>query len=100
MKGTIMELLKNLNKEQIERKIKIGCDGIEIQLLTELIHGQLGNYFEAEDVFDLQSFAKYNISVVHAPILSKYGISDVNLETLCDGYDFKLLDQVFYIYQI
>lgn len=86
-----------LVEKQLQSKEDIGCDGIEIQLLTELVDGKLGNYHYAEDVFDLDKLLQYNIKAVHAPILSNYGLSDVNIESLCDSDDFKLLDQVCYI---
>lgn len=87
----------SLSEKHIQSKENIGCDGIEIQLLTELVDGKLGQYHYAEDVFDLDSLLQHNIKVVHAPLLSHYGLSDVNIETLCDSEDFKLLDQICYI---
>lgn len=86
-----------LQVDQIESKLSIGCDGIEIQLLTELVNGKLGDYKFANEVFDLDTLLKYNITAVHAPLLGAYGLEDVNLESLCDAGDFKLLDQVCYI---
>lgn len=86
-----------LVEEQMQVKETIGCDGIEIQLLTELINGKLGSYHYAEDIFDLDTLLQHNIKVVHTPLLSHYGLSDVNIESLCDSDDFKLLDQVCYI---
>lgn len=86
-----------LAEKNISTKEAIGCDGIEIQLLDELVNEKLGAYHYAEDVFDLDNLLKHNIKVVHAPILSHFGLSDVNIETLCDSEDFKLLDQICYI---
>lgn len=85
-----------LSRAQIDCKINIGCDAIEVQLLAELVDGELGRYHMAEDVFNLEEFKDYSISAVHVPLLSHFGLSDVNLESFCDE-DFKLLDQVFYI---
>jgi hypothetical protein len=78
-------------------KEKIGCDGIEVQLLDELINGKLGSYFDAKDVFDFNLLKNFNIKAVHAPLLGHYGLDDVTLENLCDASDFKLLEQVCYI---
>lgn len=85
-----------LDKQQLDCKMEIGCDGLEIQLLTELVDGKLGNYFNAEDAINLDRFKHYPVSVVHVPLLSHYGMEDVNIESFCDE-DFKMLDQVFYI---
>ena len=86
----------SMDINQIECKLNIGCDGIEIQLLDELVNGSLGNYNLAKDVYDLKSFSNVPVNVVHSPLLSHYGFSDVNLESFLDS-DFKMLDQVFYI---
>lgn len=59
-----------LNKEQLDTKVNIGYDGIEVQLLSELIDGSIGHYKNTEDVFDLDSLKSYNIKVVHASILN------------------------------
>ena len=86
-----------LIKEQLDTKVNIGCDGIEIQLLSELINGRIGNYYLAKDVYDLDMLKNYDIYCIHAPILSFYGLDDVNIEDMVDMEDFKLLDQIFYI---
>lgn len=86
-----------LSEDNILAKESIGCDGVEIQLLDELIDGKLGQYHYAEEVFDLDNLLQHNIKAVHAPLLSHFGLSDVNIESLCDSEDFKLLDQVCYI---
>lgn len=85
-----------LNKEQLDRKVEIGCDGIEIQLLSELVDGSVGKYKSAEEAFDLESFRDYAVRVVHAPILSFYGMSDITLEDFVDD-DIFLFEQVFKI---
>ena len=86
-----------LEDSNIKSKVDIGCDGIEIQLLAELVDGKLGCYHYAKDVYDMSLVEKYNITAVHCPLLSHYGLSDVNIESLCDSNDFMLLDQVCYI---
>lgn len=83
-----------LTQDQIKSKLDIGCDGIEIQLLAELINGEVGHYHKAEDVYNLDDFKDYNIEVIHAPILSWYGLSDVTLEDFVDE-DMIFLEQVF-----
>lgn len=85
-----------LCKDQLACKASIGCDGIEIQLLSELVNGKIGSYHDAEDVFYLYSFRDYNIEAVHAPILSQYGLADVTLEDFVDD-DIVFLEQVFKI---
>ena len=85
-----------LDLSQIEVKQRIGCDGIEIQLLDEL-YGPHGNHdwLYASDVFDLHKFLDQNILAVHAPISKAYG--DVLIERLADDEDIMLFDQLFYI---
>ena len=85
-----------LSKEQLDVKVSIGCDGIEVQLLSELVDGQIGRYLKADEVFNLPEFNNYPIKVVHCPLLWHYGLSDVNIESFACG-DFDLLDQVCYI---
>lgn len=86
----------SLSKEQLDVKVGIGCDGVEVQLLSELVDGKIGRYFKADEVFDLSSFNNYPIKVVHCPLLGSYGLSDVNIESFSCA-DFDLLDQVCYI---
>lgn len=85
------------NEEQLNAKVASNAEGIEIQLLSELINGKVGRYHTAEEVFDINKLKKFDIYCVHAPILSFYGLSDVNLEDMVDFEDFVLLDQVFNI---
>ena len=85
------------NEEQLNAKVASNAEGIEIQLLSELINGKVGRYHTAEEVFDIKKLKKFDIYCVHAPILSFYGLSDVNLEDMVDFEDFVLLDQVFNI---
>lgn len=86
----------SLSKEQLDVKMDIGCDGVEIQLLSELVNGKLGGYLKADSVLDLDSFKDYPIKVIHCPLLYHYGLSDVNIESFARR-DFDLLDQVCYI---
>ena len=87
-----------IEEDKIKVKENIGCDGIEIQLLCEFLKGdELGDYYYAKDIMDLDMLARHNITVVHAPLFSYAGIADVNIETLSDSYNFKLLDQVCYM---
>lgn len=87
-----------IEEDKIKVKENIGCDGIEIQLLCEFLKGdELGDYYYTKDIMDLDMLAKHNITVVHAPLFSYTGIPDVNIETLSDSYNFKLLDQVCYM---
>lgn len=85
-----------LKKDQIDVKNNIGCDGIEIQLLGELVKDGIGSYYDINEIVNLKEFNDCNIKVVHAPILSKVGLSDMNLEDF-SGKHHKLLEQTFYI---
>lgn len=62
----------SLSKEQLDVKVGIGCDGVEMQLLSELVDGKIGRYFKADEVFDLSSFNNYPIKIVHCPLLGSY----------------------------
>ena len=86
-----------LQRGEIASKERSYNDGIEIQLLSELVNGEIENYSYALETFDLKEFEDVNITAVHAPILSAYGLSDVNIETLCCSNNFKLLDQTCFI---
>lgn len=85
-----------LNKDLMRIKMDLGADAIEVQLLSELVDGKIGQYNFANDVFDLDSIDS-PVKVVHAPILAAHGFGDMNLEDMVDSQDFKLLDQVCYI---
>lgn len=85
-----------LKVADIEAKLDIGCDGIEIQLLSELVKNKLGTYYTAKEVFDLESLSIYPIKAVHVPILSFYGVNDITLEDFVDE-DIVLLEEVFKI---
>lgn len=86
----------SLTHEQLDVKESIGCDGLEVQLLGELIKDRTkGHYYSPLEVFDLSALSRHNIKVVHAPLLP--GEGDILLEALCDTKDIKLLDGVFYI---
>lgn len=86
----------SLTHEQISTKEKIGCDGIEVQLLNELVSNRnRGSYRKATDAFNLNELGKYNVKVVHAPIIKGQG--DVTLEVLVDNKDIFLLTQIFAI---
>ena len=85
-----------LKEEDIDVKMGIGCDGIEIQLLDELVDGEIGKYKKADDVFELSKFLKYPIRAIHAPLMGNYGLPDVNIESLV-GRDRELLEEVCFI---
>lgn len=87
-----------VEENNIAIKEKIGCDGIEIQLMCELLkNNELGSYYYVEEVMNLKTLLDHNICVVHAPLFSYKGVADINLEQLCDSFNFKLLDQVCYL---
>lgn len=84
-----------LKEADIDCKMNIGCDGIEIQLLSELVDKEHGGYKNASIAFNLSKFERFPISVVHCPIIS--GIGDMTLEQMCDMEDIKLLEQTCFI---
>ena len=82
--------------DQIKAKQNIGCDGIEIQLCSELLGPKgIHDWIEADKIFKLNKFIGKNIVAVHAPII--HSISDPVLEWLVNDSDVLLLDQIFYI---
>lgn len=83
-------------KNNIDIKMDIGCDGIEIQLLGELINGNFGSYFKANDVFDIKGLEQYPVKVIHCPLLWYCGLPDVNIESMLDKNS-ELFNQVCYI---
>lgn len=86
-----------LRLDEVNAKLDIGCDGIEIQLCDELLgsHGP-HDWLDADEVFDLNSFVGKKIHSIHMPIIRNRG-GDVTIERITDNEDSKLLDQVFYI---
>lgn len=86
----------SLTHEQIDVKLSIGCDGIEIQLLNELLGNRNEHdWLNADSVFNLNEFKDYPIAVIHAPLLKGHG--DVLLERISDPADYKLLYEIFKI---
>ena len=69
-----------LDARQIEVKQHIGCDGIEIQLLGELLEkNPSGMYREAEETWNLSDFDRVPVKAVHAPLVSSF---DLTLEKM------------------
>lgn len=69
-----------LDMRQIEVKQNIGCDGIELQLLGELLKkDSSGMYREAEEIWNLSDFDHIPVRAVHAPLVSG---SDLTLEKM------------------
>lgn len=86
----------SLTREQIEAKETVGAQGIEVQLLAEMVVNRLDKQFKyAQAVYELEALREKDVYVVHAPIIP--GISDITLERLCDDGDAFLLEQIFYI---
>ena len=86
----------SFTKEQISVKDKIGCSGIEVQLLDEMIIDRCkGIYKPAEDAYDLSLLSQYDIRVVHCPLVQ--GLGDITLERMADNIDGYLMEQVFLI---
>ena len=72
-----------MNHDQIQVKKELGCNGIEIQLLSELKGDN--TWYTLESVFNLKEFENEPVSIVHAPLLSGYG--DMTLEQMADIQD-------------
>ena len=87
----------SLALDQINAKRRIGCDGIEIQLCSELL-GPKGphDWIDVDKIFKLDKFIGKNILTIHAPIIRSRG-GDPLLECIVDEDDIKILDSVFYI---
>lgn len=86
----------SLNAEHMLAKDIIGTDGIELQLLSEMVNSE-GDYKNAEDAYDFDLLRRFNIRAVHCPILKAFGMEDVCLESLCTEKHFKLFEQVCYL---
>lgn len=84
----------SLTHEQIGAKLKAGCDGLEIQLLGEML-GSNGDHDWKPNVFDnkVSEFLDYPVDVVHAPLIPGHG--DTTIERLVDAVDYPLIDAVF-----
>ena len=84
-----------VKEPNIECKLGIEADGIELQLLGELYNFDTKEIKKATDIFNLSKFEKYPITVVHSPLQPGYG--DITLEMMCGCQEGKLLDQVCFI---
>lgn len=85
-----------LNVSNAEAKTKIGHDGLEIQLLSELVEDDSkGIYHTAESVFSLARLKQYPVTVIHAPLYVEGTV--YNLENLVTKKRVKLLHEVFHI---
>lgn len=85
-----------LRHEQLAPKENVACDGIEVQLLGEMVDTNgPHDWIEVEQAFDLEEFRRYNVKVVHAPLFGKMG--DILLERCLDETDVKVVDNVFKI---
>lgn len=83
-----------LNHEQIKTKINIGCDGIEIQLLDEMLDkNDSRSWLDVHNVFNLEEFKTYPIKVIHTPIIK--GKDDVLLEHITNVRDYKIIYNSF-----
>ena len=84
----------SLSHEQARVKMDIGCDGLEIQLLGELIEDRFSSKYKyCEQAFEIEDFIKYPIEIIHMPLVP--GMGDVLLEALVDDNDVTLLVEVF-----
>lgn len=82
-----------LKLQDINTKINIGTDGIEVQLLNELLHKDRRVFANAyEDIFRIHEFDIYPIKVIHTPLVKGYflDIEDLVEEPMC-----SLLEECF-----
>ena len=86
-----------LKKDFMQNKMNLGADGIEIQLLDEMIDKQAGTYKTALEVYDLDATKEIPVYVVHAPILTHFGMPDMNIEDVLTKERSILLEQVCFI---
>lgn len=86
-----------LKHDQIRVKEEIGCDGLEIQLLGELLGPHSDHdWLTVEEAFpNLEEFLGHNVHVVHAPLIPGHG--DTLIERLADDLDVSLLQSIFKI---
>ncbi len=86
-----------LKAQKIDVKMNIGTDGIEVQLLNELLHKDRKVFAKAyEDVFRIHDFDRYPIRVIHTPLVENcfLDIEDLVEEPMC-----SLLEECFRIAQ-
>lgn len=85
-----------LEHKAIQTKLNIGCDGIEIQLLGELLEKDAnGEWKDLSDVFCLEEFKDYPIRVVHSPLIPKK--DSVLIEYILNPDNHKLFKNIFSI---
>lgn len=85
---------------QMNCKEQIGCDGIEIQLVSELVGKNNGEVLKASDVFNYDLFNNVNVTVVHTPLIKTESwavLETVTLENSVFTPYRKLLKQSFKI---
>lgn len=82
-----------LRIDQLNAGIQKGMNKIEIQLLDELFD-ENQHCLKAKKVFDLDEMAKYDIRVVHAPLIKG---EDINIEHMTFGEYSKLLNEICYL---
>ena len=57
-----------LTKEQLDCKMNIGCDGIEIQLFREFGSPEEESFTPWTDLYDIRDIKSYPIRAIHVPI--------------------------------
>ena len=78
-----------LDRGEFQEKIKCGCDGIEIQLMSDyLIHGKEYRHYYEEELWK-----NYNIEVIHTPGYPQGQM--MNIERIFLQEDIKVLEYVF-----
>ena len=86
------------NKEQMDAKVAAGTDGIELQLVDEMLtrtEDGRRKWRLASAVYDINNLITYPVSAVHAPMIS--GMGDMTLENMLDSEDVIVLNEMFRI---
>lgn len=81
-----------LRVDNMQCKVGLGCDGIEIQLLSELLTDEQHVYRSVEELFNLSDFDSFRVAVVHSPICAEL-CGYTSIENVCNEIDYKLLDE-------
>lgn len=81
----------------MQNKINLGADGIEIQLLDEMIDKTNNCYKSALETCDFEGTKNIPVYVIHAPIFSSFGLSDINIEDMIGYKNRYLFEQICFL---
>lgn len=86
-----------LLKEQIDTKMDIGLDGIELQIRDELIEMNTDKILGFDDILEIEKIAKYPIEAIHAPISNYVPKYCADLEYLLDSNQVHSFNEILYL---